>query len=185
MANALTAVRLALVLPIAAAFARPELLAPGVVALLLCVAIATDYLDGRVARMNGDGFGQGPAVRSRHGLPLRHRRTGGRRHGRRGDAAAAGLDPGRVWPVRRGFLRVASPAATARQLSRALERHPLFRAPRAHRGVAIALPGGLCVVPAAGGRSARVRAGGFDRGVRHRSRDDSGSISASIRLCRT
>ena len=46
MANALTAVRLALVLPIAAALARPELLAPGVVALLLCLAIATDYLDG-------------------------------------------------------------------------------------------------------------------------------------------
>jgi phosphatidylglycerophosphate synthase len=53
MAHALTAVRLALVLPTAAAFARPELFAPSLVALLLCVAIATDYLDGRVARTTG------------------------------------------------------------------------------------------------------------------------------------
>jgi phosphatidylglycerophosphate synthase len=53
MAHALTAVRLALVLPLAAAFARPELLAAGVVALLLSVAITTDLLDGRVARMTG------------------------------------------------------------------------------------------------------------------------------------
>jgi phosphatidylglycerophosphate synthase len=53
MAHALTAGRLALVLPLAAAFARPELLAPGVVALLLCLAIVTDVLDGRVARMKG------------------------------------------------------------------------------------------------------------------------------------
>ena len=53
MAHALTAVRLALVLPLAAAFARPELFTAGVVALLLCVAIVTDILDGRVARMTG------------------------------------------------------------------------------------------------------------------------------------
>jgi phosphatidylglycerophosphate synthase len=53
MANALTAVRLALVLPTAAAFARPELLAPSVLVVLLCVAMTTDYFDGRVARMTG------------------------------------------------------------------------------------------------------------------------------------
>jgi phosphatidylglycerophosphate synthase len=53
MAHALTAVRLALVLPMAAAFARPELLTAGVAALLLCLAIVTDVLDGRVARMKG------------------------------------------------------------------------------------------------------------------------------------
>lgn len=53
MANALTGVRLALVLPLAFAFARPELLAPGTVALLLCLAIASDYLDGPLARMRG------------------------------------------------------------------------------------------------------------------------------------
>jgi phosphatidylglycerophosphate synthase len=50
MANALTAIRLLLVLPIAAALAHPDLLAPGIVALVLCVAIATDYLDGPIAR---------------------------------------------------------------------------------------------------------------------------------------
>ena len=59
MAHALTAVRLALVLPMAAAFARPELLAPGGVALLLCLAIVTDVLDGRVARMKGSASAWG------------------------------------------------------------------------------------------------------------------------------
>jgi phosphatidylglycerophosphate synthase len=59
MANALTAVRLALVLPTAAAFARPELLAPGVVVTLLCVAIATDVLDGPVARLTGTASAKG------------------------------------------------------------------------------------------------------------------------------
>jgi len=59
MAHALTAVRLMLVLPLAAAFARHDLLAPGVVALLLCVAIATDVLDGRVARAIGTASARG------------------------------------------------------------------------------------------------------------------------------
>ena len=59
MANALTAVRLLLVIPIAAALARPDLLAPGVVALVLCVAIATDYLDGPIARRTGTASAKG------------------------------------------------------------------------------------------------------------------------------
>ena len=50
MANALTAIRLLLVLPMAFALGRPELLAPWLAALLLCVAIASDYLDGPAAR---------------------------------------------------------------------------------------------------------------------------------------
>ena len=41
MANALTAVRLALALPVAVALARPELLAPGVVALLIGLGLFT------------------------------------------------------------------------------------------------------------------------------------------------
>jgi phosphatidylglycerophosphate synthase len=59
MANALTAVRLALALPLAAALARPELLAPGVVALLLGLALASDYLDGPVARRTGTASARG------------------------------------------------------------------------------------------------------------------------------
>lgn len=51
MAHALTAVRLLLVVPVAIAFARPEFLHPNVLFLFLCVAIASDYWDGRVARM--------------------------------------------------------------------------------------------------------------------------------------
>src|SRR4051812_2690243 len=59
MANALTALRLALVLPLAGAFARPGLLAPGVVALLLGLAIASDYLDGPLARRTGTASATG------------------------------------------------------------------------------------------------------------------------------
>jgi phosphatidylglycerophosphate synthase len=59
MANALTAIRLALVLPAAAAFARPDLLAPGIVACLLALAIATDYLDGPIARATGTASPRG------------------------------------------------------------------------------------------------------------------------------
>ena len=59
MANALTAVRLALVLPLAATFARPELLAPWAVALLLGLAIASDVLDGPLARRTGTASAKG------------------------------------------------------------------------------------------------------------------------------
>lgn len=51
MAHALTAARLLLVAPVALAFARPAFLDPRVLVVLLLVAIATDYWDGRVARM--------------------------------------------------------------------------------------------------------------------------------------
>ena len=50
MAHLLTGVRLMLALPLAVAFARPDVLGAGLVALLLFVAIATDYFDGAVAR---------------------------------------------------------------------------------------------------------------------------------------
>jgi phosphatidylglycerophosphate synthase len=59
MANALTAVRLALVVPMAAALARPDLLAPDVVALVIVVAIATDYFDGPIARRTGTASAKG------------------------------------------------------------------------------------------------------------------------------
>jgi phosphatidylglycerophosphate synthase len=59
MANTLTAVRLVLALPIAVVLARPELLSPGVVALLIVVAIATDFLDGPVARRQGTASASG------------------------------------------------------------------------------------------------------------------------------
>ena len=53
MANAVTAVRLVLVLPVAVALAHATLLTPAVVALMLAVAIASDYLDGPIARRTG------------------------------------------------------------------------------------------------------------------------------------
>lgn len=53
MANSLTAVRLLLAAPVAGAFARPELVNPTFLLVLLCVAIGTDYYDGRVARRMG------------------------------------------------------------------------------------------------------------------------------------
>ena len=53
MAHLLTGIRLLLALPLAVAFARPDVLGAGLVALLLGVAIATDYVDGIVARRRG------------------------------------------------------------------------------------------------------------------------------------
>ena len=59
MAHALTAARLLLVAPVAAAFAQPALLHPSVLFIFLCVAIATDYGDGRVARMTATASAKG------------------------------------------------------------------------------------------------------------------------------
>jgi phosphatidylglycerophosphate synthase len=59
MAHALTATRLLLVVPVALAFARPDVVDPLVLFALLCVAIATDYFDGRVARMTGTASPKG------------------------------------------------------------------------------------------------------------------------------
>ncbi len=52
-AHLLTALRVALTFPLAAAFARPALLDAGVVALLLTAALASDSFDGVVARRRG------------------------------------------------------------------------------------------------------------------------------------
>lgn len=59
MAHALTAVRLLLIVPVAATFAEPAFLPPNVLFILLCVAIATDYCDGRVARMTATASTKG------------------------------------------------------------------------------------------------------------------------------
>ncbi len=59
MANALTALRLALALPVAVSLARPETLGHGVVAFLLALAILTDVLDGAVARRRGTASASG------------------------------------------------------------------------------------------------------------------------------
>ncbi len=53
MAHLLTGTRLGLALPLAVAFARPDCLAAGLVAGLLAAAIASDWLDGVVARRRG------------------------------------------------------------------------------------------------------------------------------------
>ena len=52
-AHLLTGLRLALAPPLAVAFARPDFLSAGVVALLLAAAIASDALDGPAARRYG------------------------------------------------------------------------------------------------------------------------------------
>ena len=59
MAHLLTAVRLGLAAPLAVAFARPDFLDPRLVALLLAVALATDYADGIVARRRGTASAAG------------------------------------------------------------------------------------------------------------------------------
>ncbi len=59
MAHLLTGVRLGLAVPLAVAFARPDFLDAGLVAVLLAVALATDYLDGIVARRRGTASASG------------------------------------------------------------------------------------------------------------------------------
>jgi len=59
VAHALTAVRLLLVLPTTVAFARPGLLDPRILFVLLWSAIATDVGDGKVARMTGTASARG------------------------------------------------------------------------------------------------------------------------------
>ena len=58
-AHLLTGLRLALALPIAIAFARPDFLSADLVAVLLAAAIASDYFDGVVARRYGTGSAGG------------------------------------------------------------------------------------------------------------------------------
>jgi phosphatidylglycerophosphate synthase len=59
VAHAITVLRLALALPVAGALARPELLSPAVVALLVGLAIVSDYVDGPVARRTGTASASG------------------------------------------------------------------------------------------------------------------------------
>ena len=59
MAHLLTGVRLGLALPLAAAFARPDFLDAVLLAALLTVALASDYLDGVVARRQGTASAAG------------------------------------------------------------------------------------------------------------------------------
>ena len=59
MAHALTTVRLLLAVPVTVAFARPEFVSPSALVVLLGVAIATDYWDGRVARMTETASAKG------------------------------------------------------------------------------------------------------------------------------
>ena len=53
LAHLLTGVRLGVTLPVAVAFARPDVLSAGLLIALVSLAIATDYVDGVVARSRG------------------------------------------------------------------------------------------------------------------------------------
>ncbi len=59
MANLLTGLRLLLAFPAAAAFAVENLLPPPALACMLLAAIASDYLDGRIARARGTASARG------------------------------------------------------------------------------------------------------------------------------
>ena len=59
MAHLLTGIRLVLAAPLAVAYARPEFLHAGLVAVLLTVAIFTDLLDGAAARRHGTASARG------------------------------------------------------------------------------------------------------------------------------
>ncbi len=59
LAHCLTGIRLLLVVPTALAFARPGLVPPWVLLLFLLTAIASDVLDGKVARRHGTASAAG------------------------------------------------------------------------------------------------------------------------------
>lgn len=59
MANLLTSLRLLLVFPAAAALAVEDLLPPAALACMLLAAIASDYLDGKIARARGTASARG------------------------------------------------------------------------------------------------------------------------------
>ena len=59
MANLLTGLRLLLAPPLAVAFARPDFLGAGIVAVLLAAAIGSDYVDGIAARRGGTASPRG------------------------------------------------------------------------------------------------------------------------------
>jgi phosphatidylglycerophosphate synthase len=59
IAHVLTATRVLLVAPVAVALARPGFISPTALLALLCVAIATDYWDGRVARLTNTASARG------------------------------------------------------------------------------------------------------------------------------
>ena len=133
MANLLTSLRLVLVFPAAAGIAVENLLPPSILAVILCLAIASDFLDGKLARARGTALGAGPVFRSRHRLPVRHGLP--RRLGQRwlDDLAAAATGRRRIPAIRAGFALPASAQIPAHELPRTLERHPLFRPATAHR----------------------------------------------------
>ncbi len=58
-ADLLTGLRLGLALPLAISFARPDFLSAWLVAVLLTLAIASDYFDGVVARRHGTASADG------------------------------------------------------------------------------------------------------------------------------
>ena len=59
MANLLTGLRLLLTIPAALAFARSDFISPLLLAVLMMVAIASDYFDGVVARQRGTASPRG------------------------------------------------------------------------------------------------------------------------------
>ena len=59
MANLLTAVRLALSIPVTLGFAYSEFLSGWVVLLLILIACLTDFLDGKVARATNTASARG------------------------------------------------------------------------------------------------------------------------------
>ena len=59
MANLLTGLRLALAMPAALAFLRPEFLSPMLLVTLMIIAITTDFLDGIMARWLGTASPRG------------------------------------------------------------------------------------------------------------------------------
>ena len=158
-AHLLTGLRLALALPIAIAFARPDFLSADLVAVLLAAAIASDYFDGVVARRYGTASTGGQLFdHATDCLFVTACLTG---------AALAGQVPlvlpvliaVAFMPVRGRLVLAAPPEASAHEHHRALERDRLLRPAGRAGGRAPGAGSGPDTAVDLGYRPGRLRAG--------------------------
>ena len=177
LAHLLTGVRLVAVLPVAVAFARPDGLSAGLVALVGHRHRLPRRTGGAVARHRLPGR---PALRPRHGLPVRHRRAHRRRAGRPDPGGAAGADRRGVHAVRVRFLLGAPAEAAADEPAGPVERRALLRAAGAAGRRTARRGAGVDAMAGPDGPRERVRTGGVDGPVDRRPRLGRGSVIASV-----
>ena len=128
MANLLTGLRLLLALPVAAAIAVEGLLPAPMLAAMILAAIATDYLDGRIARASGTASDGGQLFDHATDFIFVGGGLTGAAVAGAGAVAASGSGHRRIHAICAGLTLAASAQVTTHELSWPLERNLLFRA---------------------------------------------------------